>query len=263
MNDPIESTTVLVLGASGATGRLLVRELLDRGLRVLAVVRDRSRLPRGFLAEPRLTIHEASLLQLGDDRLEELVRGCGAVASCLGHNLTFRGVFGPPRRLVTDAIRRVHRAIEATGGVRSVRPVRLVLMSSAGCVNRGQGERVSVAQRCVVGLLRAVIPPHADNEAALDYLVSDVGADDPRLHWAAVRPDGLTDEDAVTDYEVHASPTRSAIFDAGTTRRADVAHFMAELAAGGEVWDRWRGRTPVIYSGESPSGAGGGLHSSP
>lgn len=247
MNNLIDSTTVLVLGANGATGRLLVGELLDRGQRVLAVVRDRSRLPRKFLAEQRLTVRETSLLQLSTRQMEELVHGCGAVASCLGHNLTFKGVFGPPRRLVTDAIRRLHRATVVTG---SGRPVRLVLMNTAGCRNRDLDERVSFAERCVVGLLRVAIPPHADNEDALEYLRAEVGTDDPGLQWVAVRPDGLTDAEAVTEYELHPSPTRSAIFDAETTRRADVAHFMAELAAGGEVWDRWRGRMPVIYSGE-------------
>lgn len=247
MEPRTDPTTVLVLGATGATGRLLVAELLARGLSVRAVVRDRSRLPRELLSEPRLTVREASVLDLGDPELVELVRGCGAVASCLGHNLTFKGVFGPPRRLVTDAVRRVHRAIEVTA---PSRPVRFVLMSSTGCRNRDLDERISFAERCVVGLLRVAIPPHADNEDALESLRAEVGTDDPGLQWVAVRPDGLTDAAAVTEYQLHPSPTRSAIFDAGTTRRADVAHFMAELAAGGEVWDRWRGRMPVIYSGE-------------
>jgi len=35
------------------------------------------------------------------------VAGCDAVASCLGHNLTFKRLFGKPRRLVTDAVRRL------------------------------------------------------------------------------------------------------------------------------------------------------------
>lgn len=253
MDSRMDPTTVLVLGATGATGRLLVAELLGRGLRVRAVVRDRSRLPRELLAEPRLAIREASLLDLEGAELEDLVRGCDAVASCLGHNLTLKGVFGPPRRLVTDAVRRVHRAIRT---VRPERPVRMVLMGSAGCGNRDLDERVSFAQRCVIGALRVLVPPHADNEDAAEFLRAEVGAGDPCMEWVAVRPDGLTDGDSATGYEVHPSPTRSAIFDAGTTSRGHVAHFMADLAAGGELWDRWRGRMPVIY--DRPPTADGG-----
>ena len=37
--------TVLVVGASGATGRLLVKQLLDRGLKVKAIVRAPDKLP--------------------------------------------------------------------------------------------------------------------------------------------------------------------------------------------------------------------------
>ena len=245
MNTETESTTVLVLGASGATGRLLVAELLARGLPVRAVVRSRSRLPGELLGKQGLTVREASVLDLGDTELQELVQGCGAVVSCLGHNLTFKGVFGPPRRLVRDAIRRVHRAIHATV---PETPVRLVLMNTTGCRNRDLGERISFAQRCVIGLLRVAVPPHGDNEDALEFLRAEVGPGDPHLEWVAVRPDGLIDEDAVTDYELHSSPTRSAIFDAGKTSRINVAHFMADLAAGGEVWAQWRGRMPVIYN---------------
>ena len=40
--------TVLVLGASGATRRLLVRELIDRGERVRTIVRSPQNLPDFF-----------------------------------------------------------------------------------------------------------------------------------------------------------------------------------------------------------------------
>jgi hypothetical protein len=68
---------------------------------------------------------------------------------------------------------------------------------------------------------------------------------------AAVRPDTLINEDEVTEYEVHPSPTRSAIFDAGKTSRINVGHFMAELITDDELWNRWKGQMPVIYIKES------------
>ncbi|MFN8449461.1 MAG: NAD(P)H-binding protein [Anaerolineae bacterium] len=41
--------TTLVVGASGATGRLLVRHLLNRGVNVRAVVRTPDKLPQDVL----------------------------------------------------------------------------------------------------------------------------------------------------------------------------------------------------------------------
>ncbi|MEX2498795.1 MAG: hypothetical protein WD397_07960 [Wenzhouxiangellaceae bacterium] len=48
----------------------------------------------------------------------------------------------------------------------------------------------------------------------------------------------------VSGYDLHASPTRSAIFDAGSVSRANGAHFMNRLLAD----DEWHGRVPVIYT---------------
>ena len=127
-------------------------------------------------------------------------------------------------------------------------PVKLVLMNTAGNRNRDLVEPLSLGHRCVVGLLRYLVPPLADNEEAADYLRTAVGQHDPVIEWTAVRPDSLTDEAEVTEYEIHPSPTRSAIFDPGKTSRINVAHFMAELIAGADPWNHWRCQMPVIYN---------------
>ena len=90
------------------------------------------------------------------------------------------------------------------------------------------------------------LPPQADNEQAAEFLRRNIGRNDPQIEWVAVRPDNLIDEDAATDYDLHPSPVRSAIFDAGKTSRINVAHFMAELIANEETWQTWRGQMPVI-----------------
>jgi nucleoside-diphosphate-sugar epimerase len=239
--------TTLILGASGATGRLLAQQLLDRGRAVKLVVRSTASLPEALAAHERATVVTASVAELGDAEALALIRGCSAVASCLGHNLTVKGMFLPPRRLVTDALRRFCEAIRAA---RPEAPVKVVLMSSAGVRNRGLDEPVSPAQRVVVGLIRALVPPHADNEAAAEYLRTAVGPNDPAIEWAAVRPDGLADAAEVTAYETHPSPTRSAIFDAGATSRINVAAFMAALIDDEAVWRKWRGGMPVIYDAD-------------
>jgi hypothetical protein len=121
-------------------------------------------------------------------------------------------------------------------------------MNTTGNRNRDLVEDISFAQKGVILLLRLLLPPHVDNEQAADYLRLTVGQDDPKLGWAAVRPDGLVDEVAVSEYSMHPSPTRSAIFDAGVTSRINVAHFMADLITDAELWSRWNGQMPVIYN---------------
>jgi hypothetical protein len=37
----------------------------------------------------------------------------------------------------------------------------------------------------------------------------------------------------------------------GETNRANVAHFMCELAAGDGAWETWRGKLPVIVNTSS------------
>ncbi|TAK59582.1 MAG: NAD(P)-dependent oxidoreductase [Dehalococcoidia bacterium] len=240
--------TVLVVGASGATGRLLVRQLLDRGVSVRAIVRSPDGLPDDVRSHAGLSVIEASLLDFSDGEMAEHVGGCSAVASCLGHTLSVKGIYGRPRRLVTDATRRLCDAIRAN---KHERPVRFVLMNTAGNSNRDIPEQVSLPQKCVIGLIRLLLPPHVDNEKAADYLRTEVGQQDVAIEWAAVRPDSLIDESEASAYEVYPSPTRSALFNAGRTSRINVAHFMAELVTDDATWSRWKGRMPVVYNGGS------------
>jgi NAD(P)-dependent dehydrogenase (short-subunit alcohol dehydrogenase family) len=236
---------VLVAGASGATGRLLVEQLLARGLEVKAIVRAPDKLPDRLRAHAGLSVIHASLLDLADAELALHVHGCDAVASCLGHNLSLRGMYGHPRMLVTDATRRLCSAIKANG---PKQPVKFVLMNTAGNRNRDAGEPITSAEQCVTGAIRVLLPPHLDNERAADFLRTRVGPQDDVLEWVVVRPDSLTDEGAVTDYVAHPSPIRSAIFDPGKTSRVNVAHFMTELITDDAVWTTWRGQMPVIYN---------------
>lgn len=236
---------ILVVGASGATGSLLVAELLNRGTRVKAIVRSPDSLPETVRKHENLSLVHAGLLDLSGSELAEHARGCDAIASCLGHNLTFKGMFGPPRRLVTDATRRLCAAVRTDS---PDAPVRFVLMNTTGNSNRDLNEPVSFPQRLVIGLLRLLLPPHADNEEAADFLRTEIGKKDGTIEWVVVRPDNLTNEETVTAYELHPSPIRSAIFDSGKTSRVNVGHFMADLITHDDLWSQWEGQMPVIYN---------------
>lgn len=236
-----------VVGASGATGRLLVEQLLNRGESVKIIVRAESNLPETVNNHQKLTIIHASVLELSDAEMAQHVKGCNAVASCLGHNLSFKGIYGHPRKLVTDATRRLCKAIKAN---KPKMPVKFVLMNTTGNSNRDLPEHISLGQKLVLWLIRLLLPPQVDNEKAADFLRVEIGQDDSEIEWVAVRPDTLTNEGEVTEYEVYPSPIRSAIFDAGTTSRINVGHFMAELITNQDKWIKWKGQMPVIYNME-------------
>jgi len=69
---------------------------------------------------------------------------------------------------------------------------------------------------------------------------------------AAVRRDNLANVDEATEYEMQASPTRSAIFEAGETSRVNVANFRADRMTDDSTWNRWKGQRPVLYNKSSP-----------
>ncbi|WP_347839258.1 NAD(P)-binding oxidoreductase [uncultured Draconibacterium sp.] len=238
---------ILIVGASGATGRLLVKDLLDRGEKVTAVVRSTEKLST-LLHATNLKVVEAPVLELSDNTMAELVRDCDAVVSCLGHNMSFKGMYGKPRRLVTDAVRRLCVAI---GVNKPQKPVKLILMNTSGNQNRDLNEPLVSAEKIAITLLRILVPPFTDNIEAAEYLRTQIGQHHPLIEWIAVRPDSLIDEDSVSPYEIHASPIRSAVLNPGKVSRINVACFMAELICNNNTWKRWKGQMPLIYNRET------------
>ena len=239
---------VLVVGASGATGNKLVEQLLIQQHKVMVVVRSPEKLPESWKNNRHVKIISASILDLSDLEMKELTLNCDAVASCLGHNMNWKGIYGQPRKLVTDATRRLCNAIKLNN---PKSPIKYVLMNTTGNRNRDLNEQISFAQKCVIGLLRLLLPPHVDNEKAADFLRTEIGQNNQFIEWVAVRPDGLINEDEVTEYEIHPSPTRSAIFNAGKVSRINVGHFMVSLIDDDNLWNQWKGQMPVIYSKSS------------
>lgn len=235
----------LVVGASGATGRLHVEQLLSLGQRVKIIVRSSANIPDIWNSNDRLTLIKRNISEISVEEMCEYVKDCTAVASCLGHNLTWKGIFGKPRKLVTDTVRVICEAIIKNSPESKIK---FVLMNTTGNSNRDIHEPVSSAQKIVIGLLRVLLPPHADNEKASDYLRINVGQNNSYIEWAAVRPDNLIDEEEVTEYSLHQSPARSAIFDPGKTSRINTAHFMTQLMLDDKLWTKWKGQMPVIYN---------------
>ena len=235
----------LVVGANGATGSQLVRVLLNRNVNVKVIVRETAKLPDDIRTHKNLTIKEASILQLSDSELVNYIKDCEAVASCLGHNISLKGIYGNPKMLVTDSVKKLCTAIKENN---PAKPVKFILMNTTANNNKDINEKLTFMEKLVFSLLRNLLPPQLDNERAADYLKKDIGNNNKIIEWSIVRPDTLINENTVSEYSVFSSPIRSPIFDAGKTSRINVGHFMSELITTDNVWEKWKGKMPVIYN---------------
>ena len=240
---------VLILGATGATGRLVVNQLLLNGHEVNAFLRSGSeeKLAKEIISNPNLYVIPRPVLEMSDKELEKHLEGCGAIISTLGHNLTFRGVYGPPRQLVTDSIQKLTKVIQNRNNSESVR---MILMSTVGCKNEDLQETRSFSARCVFFLLRYLVPPHSDNEKAVNYLRTLIDQNHRYIEWVAIRPDSLINDENISPYTTHPSPIHS-LFKPGKTSRINVAHFISELISNETIWAKWKGQMPVIYNKEN------------
>lgn len=235
--------TILVVGATGMTGSSLVRQLLEGGHKVRAIVRSTQRLPVEVLNNPNLTIIEAAVLDLSERELQEQVKNCSAVISCLGHVMDFNGLFGHPKNLCTDATRRLCDAIENNNSIESTK---FILMNSVGVRNSDFDEKRTLFDRAILGLLRFALPPHRDNETAAEHLHEIIGERNNHIEWCSVRPDTLINAE-ISSYEIVQSPV-TGIFTGRPTSRTNVAHFMVALIESTTLWSEWKFKMPVIMN---------------
>lgn len=151
---------LLILGATGGTGRRLVAHALERGHRVTALVRSPDKL------EPRdcLTIAGGNPLD------ETAIRGLGAHDAVL----SVVGPPGPGRSLVMRECARACVAAMTAAGARRFVAVSVALLF------RDAGWLAAV-------LRRTVLRGTADDAAAMEQIVTE-----SPLDWTIVRPPRLT-----------------------------------------------------------------------
>lgn len=232
----------LVLGASGATGKHVVQKLVDQNKQVKIIVRASAIIPEIWKGNERLEIVTAHINELTSADITNLISDCDSLISCLGHNISFKGLFGKPRRLVCNAIEKILDAVRISNNT-----FKLVLMSTTAYTNKKDGEKNSSGEAIILGLFKILLPPHADNMAVGDLLLYH--ADDiPNLEWVAVRPDSLLNLNETSDTVVVEKKLRSPVFNPGTTSRINAAHFMCDLLMDNALWNTWRFKTPVVYN---------------
>ncbi len=238
---------VLVLGATGATGSLVVQQLIKRNVETKIVVRDIKKLSQDILNNKLLECVVGNISELEKEKHLDLIIDCDAVISCLGHNISFHGLFGKPRMLVTSSVSNICKAIEST----KKNKVKVILMNTTANRNKKINEKYSLKDRLVLSFLSFALPPQKDNVEAAEYLSNNIEENNSKIEWTAVRPDTLVNEEKESDYEVFESPKQSPVFNAGKTSRINVSHFMIELLLNEELWKKWRFKMPVIYNSEN------------
>ena len=189
---------VTVLGATGATGRLLVAQALDRGHEVDAIVRDpgRAALP----ASPRLTLHQ------GD------ARDAASVAAAVTPSSVVLSALGIASKKDAGTLTAGARAVVAAG------PARVVWLGAIGT-----GRSARAVGRLTALLLRAAFGAEYGDKVGADGAVLAAGG--TVLHSGPL-------SDKPDDPAVRAVPLAAAgrrFFPRGTPR-ATVARLMLDAA---------------------------------
>jgi putative NADH-flavin reductase len=208
---------IIVFGASGGTGRMVIEQALLAGHQVTAVVRN----PAAFsLRHPNLDIVEGDVLQL--PTLSGKLEGHDIVISCLG-------------------IPKIQQTTLYSQGMRNI----VACMRQSGvnriiCISSGALEVPAKSSWIMTFLLKNVLqriykPVYADM-TLMEGILSESGLD-----WTVVRAPKLTDGKQTQKYKVITNePLRSI----PQISRADLAHYMLS-----HLKDRntFRSRVDIAY----------------
>lgn len=235
---------VLVLGASGKTGSNVVQQLLSKNIQTRILIREHTKLNDEIMNHPLLEVVTDSISEMNQDKIDHLIKDCDVVISCLGHNISFKGMFGKPRNLVYKAVKDICEGIKRSDKEQT----KFILMSTTAYTHKKIGEKNTLGEKIVLSLLKLLLPPHQDNMKAANYFVNHIGNDTPKIKWVLVRPDSLIDINEVSSYVLETSPNRSPVFNSGKTSRINVADVMVNLITDEQLWNIWEFKAPVIYN---------------
>ena len=190
---------LLIVGATGGTGRQLVRQALERGDEVTALARTPSRLD---VEHERLTVVRGDVMD--PTSVESAVRGQEAVLCALGHKRWFF-----PTRILSEGTRNLIRAMEKE----SVR--RLVCETSLG-IGDTWG-RMGLYYTLFVG--NFILPFYFFDKVRQERVIRQSSLD-----WVIVRPGALTNGPKRGVYR-HGPRVGNWVWTVRISR-ADVADFM-------------------------------------
>ncbi|GGJ23980.1 NAD(P)-dependent oxidoreductase [Streptomyces brasiliensis] len=198
---------IVVFGANGPTGRLVVEQADASGHTVTAVTRH----PENFPARgPRVRIVAADVHDHG--AVEDAVAGQDAVVSALGVPYTRE-----PVTVYSGGIAHITRAMTRHGVRRLVGVTSTVLFGTPA-----PGESLLFRKVLEPGIARFVGRTVYDDMRRMEEIVRTSGLD-----WTVLRPGGLFDADEVSGYR-----TGTARLPGRYTARPDLAHELVRQAVG-------------------------------
>lgn len=193
---------LMLLGATGGTGRHLVTQALEAGHHVTAFARNRAAVRT---QHPRLRVVEGEVTT--GHELAEAIHGQDAVISAIGRGQSFKS-----HQLIQRSVPALLKAMEASG-------VRRLIFTSALGVGESAKDAPLVARLFFVTLLRDIYA---------DKLVGEELIRRSGLDWTIVQPSKLTDGPLTGKYR---SGERVPLRGMASISRADTAHFLlAQLA---------------------------------
>lgn len=202
---------LLIFGATGDTGRELVKQAIDQGHTVTGFSRHANDLKDEFL---HLQVFQGDVTDLA--AVEKAVQGQDAVLSALGSTSLKRNP------ALTQGVKNIVQAMEH----QNVR--RFVYQSSLG---------VGDSRKRVGFLIRYIIIPLVLRNAIADHEDKEQIIQQSDLDWVIVRPAGLRNEPRTGEYR-----TGEDIEFGSNIARADVADFMLKQVSD----DTYLNRTPGI-----------------
>ena len=213
---------ILILGATGRTGRHLLRQALERGHRVVALVRNTKKVD---------TSHDRLELVQGDvtnpDTRNQCLEGCEAVLSTL--NISRASDFPwarlrTPERFLEEMLGHVMEGMKQ-------HKIRRIILTSAW----GVGDSLSE----IPGWFRWFIHNSNVGKAYAQHEVQEKMLSESDLDWTAVRPVGLTNGNKIKTLIVSNSGSPKPTL---TISRKHTGKFMLDVLEDGTYLKE----TPVI-----------------
>jgi putative NADH-flavin reductase len=190
---------VLVIGATGGTGREIVKQALERGHDVVALARKPSRIK---FTHDRLHVARGDVMDPAS--LDAAMPGCEAVVCALGHKRWLG-----PSKILSEGTRNIVRAMEKHG-------VKRLVVETALGVNGSSGR---LGLYYTLFTIPFILPFYWYDKGRQERVVIESSLD-----WVIVRPGQLTNGRKRGTYQ-HGSNVGSFIWSVSISR-ADTADFM-------------------------------------
>lgn len=220
------ATTVLILGATGRTGRHVLDAALEEGHQVHVLVRDPDRL---LINHPKCKVFVGQPQDRDD--LAKALEGCQMVLSALNVSRKNDFPWSPlrtPPTLLSDVA-------AALIGLQDTHPIQRIVTCSAW----GVGD----TREHIPGWFRWFIDHSNIGPAYADHARQEAMFETSKLRWTLIRPVGLTNsmKDQKVQISYHNSPRPQL-----TISRKSVGSFMVQALKRDDLI----GKKPVVFAGK-------------